>query len=50
MMGLIGGAGSLGRIVIPMISGYLGTDINFIVAGCMALLGGLCVCFLSEKK
>lgn len=37
-MGLIGAAGSVGRMVIPSISGYLSTYANFAVS---ALLSGV---------
>jgi len=39
MMGWIGSAGSIGRIVFPFLSGFLGNDLSFIISAV--------VCFLS---
>jgi hypothetical protein len=38
MMGLIGAAGSFGRMVIPSVSGFLSNDANFIAS---AVLSGV---------
>lgn len=40
-MGWIGTAGSLGRIVFPAFSGYLGHNISFIISATSSLLCGL---------
>lgn len=47
MMGLIGAAGSVGRMVVPSMSGFLSVEANFIVSAAMSAISAIATLIFS---